>query len=206
MRRDAGLTRPDKIATFGARNLQPPRKIMQSSAKAARLAIPDLAGKAVLITGASTGIGAALARGFAGSGLARRDPLSFERSGGQGARQGAEGRGRRVRCSRSGDVTDPEACARIVEDSAGAFRRARRAHQQCRPDARPGAVARSERRTYFKRHRPQRALGLERHPRGPALARAQGRLRHQYARPSPRATAAQAARWFTPRPKASSPR
>ncbi|HLH47967.1 MAG TPA: SDR family NAD(P)-dependent oxidoreductase, partial [Roseiarcus sp.] len=34
----------------------------------ARLVIPDLAGKAVLITGASTGIGAALARGFAAQG------------------------------------------------------------------------------------------------------------------------------------------
>jgi 3-oxoacyl-[acyl-carrier protein] reductase len=30
----------------------------------ARLTIPDLAGKAILITGASTGIGAALARAF----------------------------------------------------------------------------------------------------------------------------------------------
>ncbi len=34
-----------------------------------RPTIPDLAGKAVLITGASTGIGAALARGFAGQGV-----------------------------------------------------------------------------------------------------------------------------------------
>ena len=33
-----------------------------------RLVIPDLAGKAVLITGASTGIGAAVARGFADQG------------------------------------------------------------------------------------------------------------------------------------------
>ena len=41
--------------------------------------IPDLAGKAVLITGASTGIGAALARGFAAQGAQRRDQLSFER-------------------------------------------------------------------------------------------------------------------------------
>ena len=33
-----------------------------------RLVIPDLAGKAVLITGGSTGIGAAVARGFAEQG------------------------------------------------------------------------------------------------------------------------------------------
>src|ERR1700722_17464795 len=33
-----------------------------------RLVIPDLAGKVVLITGASTGIGAALARGFGAQG------------------------------------------------------------------------------------------------------------------------------------------
>src|ERR1700733_6495962 len=35
---------------------------------ASRLVIPDLAGKAVLITGGSTGIGAAVARGFAEQG------------------------------------------------------------------------------------------------------------------------------------------
>ena len=35
---------------------------------AARLVIPDLAGKAVLLTGGSTGIGAALARAFAAQG------------------------------------------------------------------------------------------------------------------------------------------
>ncbi len=32
---------------------------------AARLVIPDLAGKAALVTGGSTGIGAAVTRGFA---------------------------------------------------------------------------------------------------------------------------------------------
>jgi 3-oxoacyl-[acyl-carrier protein] reductase len=34
----------------------------------AKLAIPDIAAKAILITGASTGIGAALARAFADQG------------------------------------------------------------------------------------------------------------------------------------------
>ena len=34
----------------------------------ARLVIPDLAGKTLLVTGGSTGIGAAIARGFAGQG------------------------------------------------------------------------------------------------------------------------------------------
>ncbi|MBL8589051.1 MAG: SDR family oxidoreductase [Methylobacteriaceae bacterium] len=53
---------------FGARNPNAPARPQapaQSQAKPSPLQIPDLAGKAVLITGASTGIGAALAVAFA---------------------------------------------------------------------------------------------------------------------------------------------
>ena len=81
----------------------------------AKLTIPDLAGKAVLITGASTGIGAALARAFAAQGsmvainyhsseAAARSLLGeIEKAGGQGLLV-------------KGDVTKPQDCARIVDD------------------------------------------------------------------------------------------
>ena len=83
---------------------------------AARLVIPDLAGKAVLITGASTGIGAAVARGFAEQGAkvavgyhsseapARDLTRAIKASSGQAV-------------AVKGDVADPAECERASADS-----------------------------------------------------------------------------------------
>jgi 3-oxoacyl-[acyl-carrier protein] reductase len=96
---------------------------MASSASTdARLVIPDLAGKAVLITGASTGIGAALARGFA----AQRARVaihyhSSEKEAEAVAKQ-IGGPGPDVLLVRA-DSSDPEQCAAIVEKSAAHFGR-----------------------------------------------------------------------------------
>src|SRR5437899_505523 len=87
---------------------------------AARLVIPDLAGKAVLITGASTGIGAAVARGFAEQGAKvavgyhsseapARDLTRAIKASGGGA------------VAVKGDVADPAECERIVAEAAARF-------------------------------------------------------------------------------------
>ena len=90
---------------------------------AASLSIPDLAGKAVLVTGASTGIGAALVRAYAEQGC--KVGLHYNQS-----REAAENAGRRnrrrkaARCS-SSRATSPLSAdvTRIVEDTAKHFGR-----------------------------------------------------------------------------------
>ena len=146
---------------------------------ASRLVIPDLAGKNVLITGGSTGIGAAVAKGFAEQGCARRDRLSFER--GQGSRACERDQGRR----RRGDRGERR---RLRSKSLRGnrrrndepIRRPRRPHQQCRPDARAGPFARGERRACPGGDRSQLAFDYLGDPRRQALARASGRFHHQY--------------------------
>lgn len=87
-----------------------------------QLSIPDLAGKAVLITGASSGIGAALARAFAAQGAsvgvhynasaeaAERVASDIRAEGGQAA-------------TVHGDVTRAKDMERVVEETAMAFGR-----------------------------------------------------------------------------------
>jgi 3-oxoacyl-[acyl-carrier protein] reductase len=87
-----------------------------------RLVIPDLAGKAVLVTGGSTGIGAAVARGFAEQGAkiaigyyAREAPAlklkeEIEKAGGEALVV-------------KGDVADPAECDRIVAKATASFGR-----------------------------------------------------------------------------------
>src|ERR1700758_2871949 len=88
----------------------------------ARLVIPDLAGKVVLITGASTGIGAALARGFAAQGA--RVAIHYHSS-----KNEAEAVARDIGGARppallgKGDSGDPAQCAAIVEQTATHFGR-----------------------------------------------------------------------------------
>jgi 3-oxoacyl-[acyl-carrier protein] reductase len=86
------------------------------------LSIPDLAGKAVLVTGASTGIGAALARAYAEQ--KGKVGLHFNASGEAAENLGAEIRGAGGEVflvqgdfSKSADVT------RVVEDTAKHFGR-----------------------------------------------------------------------------------
>lgn len=85
-----------------------------------RLTIPDLAGKAVLITGASTGIGAALARAFAAQGA--RVALHYNSSvdAAEAVAKGIADTGGEVFLVR-GDVTVSANTARIVEESANHF-------------------------------------------------------------------------------------
>jgi len=88
----------------------------------ARLVIPDLAGKAVLITGASTGIGAAVARGFAEQ--RAKVAIGYQSSAAPALElaqtiKAAGGEALAVK----GDVADPTECKRIVEEAAGRFGR-----------------------------------------------------------------------------------
>jgi 3-oxoacyl-[acyl-carrier protein] reductase len=89
---------------------------------ASRLVIPDLAGKTVLITGGSTGIGAAVARGFAeqGSRVAIGYHSSAERAHALVSEiKAAGGEALAVK----GDVSDPAVCAQIVAETTSRFGR-----------------------------------------------------------------------------------
>jgi 3-oxoacyl-[acyl-carrier protein] reductase len=95
---------------------------MTSPETATKLTIPDLAGKVALITGASTGIGGALARGFNAQGS--RVAINYHSSEAAAKAlaeelRGAGGKPLLVR----GDVTDVEACARIVGETGDHFGR-----------------------------------------------------------------------------------
>jgi len=89
---------------------------------ASRLVIPDLAGKAVLVTGGSTGIGAAVARGFAEQGAlvaVGYHSSAKEAQALAGEIKAAGGEALAVK----GDVADPKACERIVAETTARFGR-----------------------------------------------------------------------------------
>jgi 3-oxoacyl-[acyl-carrier protein] reductase len=93
-----------------------------SSVAPTKLTIPDLQGKAVLITGASTGIGAALARGFAAQGALVAINYYSSQAAAEALASEIEEAGGRVTLVR-GDVSEPESCQRIVADTAAHFGR-----------------------------------------------------------------------------------
>ena len=87
-----------------------------------QLRIPDLAGKAVLVTGASTGIGAALAKALGQQGC--RVAVHYNRSEAEAREVAAaiEESGAEA-WTVAGDVSDPGAAARVVEQAAERFGR-----------------------------------------------------------------------------------
>jgi 3-oxoacyl-[acyl-carrier protein] reductase len=85
-----------------------------------QLSIPDLAEKVVLISGASTGIGAATARAFAAQGA--RVAIHYHASKAAAEALAAE-IGAESAFLAAGDVTDPAACASIVAATAENFGR-----------------------------------------------------------------------------------
>jgi len=95
---------------------------MPTNSSASRLTIPDLVDKVVLITGASTGIGAALARGF----CAQRAQVAINFHSSEAAAQDLarelEAAGGRVLTVQA-DVADPLACEKLVETTAKHFGR-----------------------------------------------------------------------------------
>jgi 3-oxoacyl-[acyl-carrier protein] reductase len=85
-----------------------------------RLTIPDLAGKAVLITGASTGIGAAVARAFGGQGA--RVAVHYHSSAAEAEAVAADIRQAGGEAFLiKGDVSVSDNTRRIVEESAAHF-------------------------------------------------------------------------------------
>lgn len=85
-----------------------------------QLSIPDLAGKAVLITGASTGIGAALVRAFAGQGC--RVALHYHSSvdAAEALAEEVAGDGGQVALVR-GDLSVTSETERVVDEAAERF-------------------------------------------------------------------------------------
>ena len=88
----------------------------------AQLAIPDLSGKSVLITGASTGIGAALARAFAAQGASVGLHYNASVDSAKTLAAEIEGTGAKVVLVR-GDASKSGEMARVVEEAAAAFGR-----------------------------------------------------------------------------------
>ena len=146
---------------------------------ASRLVIPDLAGKTVLITGGSTGIGAAVARGFAeqGARVAVGYHSSAEKAHALVSEIKAAG-GEAIAVK--GDVSDPKACDQIVAETTSRFGRLDGLINNAGLMLGRVPLARGERRACPGGDRSQRALHYLGDARGHALARASGRLRHQH--------------------------
>lgn len=87
-----------------------------------KLVIPDLAGKAVLITGASTGIGAALATAFAAQGASVGLHYNSSVEAAEALAKGIKDAGGKVALVKA-DATRPRELERAVADTQAAFGR-----------------------------------------------------------------------------------
>lgn len=86
------------------------------------LSIPDLAGKAVLVTGASTGIGAALAKALGAQGALVGVHYNSSRDAAEAVADAVKEAGGKAFLVRA-DASSSSEIARAVEDTAGAFGR-----------------------------------------------------------------------------------
>lgn len=89
---------------------------------APHLAIPDLAGKVVLVTGASTGIGAAAAEAFARAGASVMVHYNESREAAEAVVAGIAAAGGSA-AAVQGDVAEPGVPARLVAETAARFGR-----------------------------------------------------------------------------------
>ena len=87
-----------------------------------RIVIPDLAGKAILVTGGSTGIGAAVALAFAEQGARVAIGYHASEAPALALKREIESRGGEALAVK-GDVADPGECDRIVAETASGFGR-----------------------------------------------------------------------------------
>ena len=110
---------------------------------APRLVIPDLAGKIVLITGGSTGIGAAVARGFSGQGAMVAIGYHASKETALALASEIEAAGGEA-LAVEGDVARPVDCRADNLRDNGAIRPPRRPDQQRRSYAWPSPLHRGE--------------------------------------------------------------
>src|ERR1700712_2330228 len=81
---------------------------------------PDLKGKAVLITGASTGIGAAAARAFGRNGAKVAVNYNASRAEAQSVADDIQANGGEALLVQA-DVNQPDAASRVIQETVAAF-------------------------------------------------------------------------------------